>query len=143
MSGNYNPPPHTPHKLPHSVITSPAENLRTLLSLNKRLIVPVVYDGLTARLVKLMGFEVNKKERLLVAGSSTDCVTTVGVSVWCAIMCARGKGPMSAVNFGPCHLYSDSRCLTFIDCAGLLDWWWCYVERGAVLGHTLSTTSML
>ncbi len=82
---------------------------------------PVVYDGLTARLVKLVGFEVRKKERLLVVGGSTGCCVTVGVSVWwCVIMCARGKGPMSAVCLGPCHLYSDSHCSLLLIVLGIV-----------------------
>eukprot|EP01084_Bolivina_argentea_P112615 200841_1 len=54
MSLIYKPLDRAHHSLPTS---SPAEKLRALLSTNKRLIVPVVYDGLTARLVKLVGFE--------------------------------------------------------------------------------------
>ncbi len=61
MSLIYKPLDRACHSLPTS---SPAEKLRALLSTNKRLIVPVVYDGLTARLVKLVGFEVRKKRKI-------------------------------------------------------------------------------
>ncbi len=97
--------------------SSPAEKLQALLNTNKGLIVPIVYDGLTARLVKLAGFEVRRKiERLLVVGGSAGCAT-MGIFVWlCVIRCTRGKVPMSAAGLGPCHLQQDSH---YINCYSL------------------------
>ncbi len=88
MSSIHKPLDRACHSLP---TTSPADKLRALLSTNKRIIVPVVYDGLTARLVKLVGFEVRNREPLLVVGGSAGC-TTMGISVWlCMIRCTSGK----------------------------------------------------
>ncbi len=81
--------------------SSPASKLRSLLSTNKRLIVPVVYCGLTARLVKLAGFEVSKNERLC----STHHRVVIAMSLWwCVIRFTRSGWFMPPVGLGSCHL---------------------------------------